>query len=224
MVSYKIVDVSIPLDAFTFPSNPKMDLKGPFSRVSGSNPEYVYDFNVCTQSGTHVQGPHYFIKDGKRISEFPLSSFEGDAYVYDFNKRNMDITLEELETALKHVNLKGKIFIIRTGFMEELIKDTSSLKKMKPGLSLEAAKYLCEVKEIKMIAIDSVGVESIHSKNYEVNLYLCQQEILILECLGNLHEINHKFVWLESYPLKIHGVEGTPCRAIVKEVLIDESN
>ena len=70
-----------------------------------------------------------------------------------------------------------------------------------------------------MIGIDSVGLESRVSENYDVNVYLCSQGIIILECLVNLHSIKKHEVFLEAYPLKIKGVEGTPCRAIVKEYI-----
>ena len=42
---------------------------------------------LCTQSGTHIQGPHYFLKDEKKINKFPISSFEGKAIVIDIEKR-----------------------------------------------------------------------------------------------------------------------------------------
>lgn len=217
MFEYNIIDISVWMDAFTFPGNPEWNVRGPVNRVEGKNPEYVYDFELCTQSGTHIQGPHYFIGDGKRINEFPLGGFEGLAYILDLDKRGCDTSREDLEELLGSIQLAGKILILRTGHMEELIRSKVLDPARRPGLSLDAAEYLCETKKIKMIAIDSVGVESRVSADYDVNVYLCSQGILILECLANLHAIKAKEVWLEAFPLKIAGVEGAPCRAIVKE-------
>jgi len=117
---YRIIDVSIWMDSFEFPGNPEWNLQGPFNRVPGKNPEYVYDFNLCTQTGTHIQGPHYFTKNGKKISEFPMDSFEGWAHVFDVNKPGTDITSGELKEQLHDVDLNDKILIIRSGHMEEL--------------------------------------------------------------------------------------------------------
>ena len=89
MADYRIIDLSIWMDSFIFPGNPAWKNSGPFNRVSGSNSEYVYDFELCSQSGTHIQGPHYFSANGKKINEFPLSSFEGMAYIIDINKRKV---------------------------------------------------------------------------------------------------------------------------------------
>ncbi len=217
MENYKIIDLSIWMDSFTFPGNPKWKINGPFNRVTGSNPEYVYDFELCTQSGTHIQGSHYFSEYGRKINDYPLSSFEGEAFIVDIDKRGTDITRSELENLLTNVELEGCILILRTGHMDELIKDNDINPLNRPGISLDAAKYLCEEKKIKMIAIDSIGLESRTSKNYEVNTYLCSKGILILECITNLNEIKSGNVFIEAFPLKINGVEGTSCRAIAKE-------
>lgn len=217
MSDYRIIDISIWMDAFVFPGNPEISICGPNNRVTGDNPEYVYDLELCSQSGTHIQGAHYFLENGSRINDYPLSHFEGPAYVLDCDKRGKDITEEELKEQLSTVDLKDKILILRTGHMDELLRDQMIIQKKRPGLSLGAARYLCEKKGIKMIAIDSLGVESRLSKNYDVNVYLCNRGILILECLANLNKIQAREVFLEAYPLKIKGVEGTPCRAIIKE-------
>lgn len=219
MGDYKIIDLSIWMDSFTFPGNPPWKINGPFNRVTGSNSEYVYDFELCTQSGTHIQGPHYFNEHGKKINDFPLNRFEGSAHIIDVEKRGDDVTRSDLEKLLANIELEGRILILRTGHMDELIREKKIDPLRRPGISLDAAKYLCDEKKINMIAIDSIGLESRTSKNYEVNTYLCSKGKLILECITNLHEIKSKNVFVEAFPLRIKGVEGTPCRAIAKEYI-----
>jgi len=213
MSDYKIIDISIWLDDFTFPGNPEVKVTGPANRVSGTNPEYVYDFEFCSQSGTHIQGAHYFDKEGQKIDQYSLEHFEAYAHIIDVSKRSEDITLDDLKKEIDNINLENMILLFRTGYMDDLINKIDDPKR--PGLSMAAAKYLCEVKKIKMIAIDALGVESVDSKNYEVNVYLTTQNILILECLTNLHLLSGR-PFIEAFPLKIQGVEGTPCRAIAK--------
>jgi len=216
---YKIIDVSMDMDAFTFKDDQAVKVQGPFNRVDGDNPEYVYDLTLCTQSGTHIQGAHYFRADGKRIDQYPLTAFEGEAILVDISKRGADITENEMARLVGHLDLSGKILILRTGHMEEVIQTGILESASRPGLSMEAAVYLAEVKRIKMIAIDSVGVESRVTRNYEVNHYLGGQDVLILEGLVNLQSVSKQEVFLEAFPLKIRGVEGTPCRAIIKEFI-----
>jgi kynurenine formamidase len=104
MSKYKIIDVSQFIDDFVFPDNPQLNLTGPHNRVGGDNREYVYDFCSCTQSGTHIQGPHYFLKNGLRIDEYPLHFFEGEALVVDLQKKGVDTTSEDLKELLTWMN------------------------------------------------------------------------------------------------------------------------
>jgi len=215
MSNYRIIDISQWMGDFDFPGNGAFRIMGPFNRVEGSNPEFVYDVEMCTQSGTHVQGPHYFLETGRRIDAFPLESFEGEAILVDMEKRGIDTTRDELFEKIAGENLAGKILVLRTGNMEEIVATGEIDPKKRPGLSLEAAEYLAE-QRVKMIAIDSVGLESRMTSNYEVNKYLCSRGVLILEGLINLSAIPGRRFFLEAFPLKIRNVEGTPCRAIAK--------
>ena len=92
----------------------------------------------------------------------------------------------------------------------------------RPGLSMDADEYLAEDCGVRMIAIDALGVESRATRNFEVNRYLCEKGVLLLEGLVNLEAVRARRFFLEAFPLKIRGVEGTPCRAIIKEPLQGE--
>lgn len=214
---YTLLDVSMAMDDFTFEGDQPFELTGPLNWITGSNPEFVYDFKACTQTGTHIQGPHYFLEHGKRIDAFPITAFEGWATVVEMKKRGTDTTVEEVRAQVGTLDIANEIVLLRSGHMEEVIQAGRLEPARRPGLSLAAARYLVEEKHVRMVAIDSVGVESRVSANYEVNVYLCQHEVLILEGLINLQQIAQRRVFLEAFPLKVHGVEGTPCRAIVKE-------
>lgn len=215
--NYRIIDVSMYLDGFTFADDQGVEVTGPFNRVPGETPEFVYDIKLCSQSATHMQGPHYFLEDGKPIDAFPIERFESKALVIDMPKRGEDMSRAELEELVGDADLESKAIIFRSGHMQELIDGKPLEAHTRPGLSMEGAKYLVEEKGVKMVAIDSVGVESRVSPNYEVNVYLCQNEIMILEGLVNLEEIKRDWVFIEAFPIKLAKVEGTPCRAIVKE-------
>lgn len=223
MSKCKIIDVSQVMDAFVFPKNPQLNLTGPHNRVGGKNREFVYDFRLCTQSGTHIQGPHYFLENGKRIDKYPLHFFEGEALVVDLPKRGVDTTSEDLEELLTWMRRDTEIIIFRTGNMEEIIADQEIDPSKRPGLSLDAVEYLVEkFPLVEMLAIDSIGFESRETQNHEVNVSLCTHGILLLEGLVNLSEISSRYVFLQAFPLKIRGVEGTPCRAVVKEIFTSD--
>lgn len=217
MAEYRLIDVSMGMEEFTFEGNIPFRADGPFNRLPGDNPEYVYDLTLSTQTGTHIQGPHYFLEEGRRIETFPLAFFEGRACVLDLTKRGEDTTAGELKELLGPEDMDCPLVLFRTGHMEEVIRSGVLDPSRRPGLSLEAARFLVEEWGVRLIAIDSVGVESRVTKNYEVNRYLCESGLLILEGLVNLASIRKRHVCLEAFPLKVRGVEGTPCRAVVKE-------
>jgi arylformamidase len=204
-------------DAFTFPGDRPVTVRGPLNFLGGDNPEYVYELDLASQAGTHVQGPHYFLEAGARVNDLPLERFEGPAHVVDIAKRGEDTTAADLREALDGVDARGGAVLLRSGHMDEVIASGRLEAGERPGLSMDAAVYLVEEQAIGMVAIDSVGVESRASENYEVNVYLCSRGVVILEGLVNLRAIRSRQVWLEAFPLKIRGVEGTPCRAIVRD-------
>lgn len=216
-VSSKLIDISMWIDEFVFPGDEPVHVEGPINVLTGRNPEFVYHLGVPTQAGTHVQGPHYFLRDGATIDAVPLERFEGRAHVLDITKRGEDTTDDHLRRLLRDRRLHGEIAMLRTGHMDELAAGAALDPARRPGLSLEAARYLVEEQGVSMIAIDSIGVESRTTLDYDVNVYLCRNEVLILEGLVNLRHITASRVWLEAFPLKIRGVEGTPCRAVARQ-------
>ncbi len=135
----KIIDISVDMDGFCFPNNPQLDLRGPFSRVQGRNREYVYDFTLCTQSGTHIQGPHYFREKGRRIDDFGLDQFLAEAYIIDCPKRGEDTTRDDLEALLDGIDLRDKALVLYTGHMKELLASGRLINEERPGLSMDAA-------------------------------------------------------------------------------------
>ena len=209
----KLIDISTWMEDFTFPGNPVVQKSGPHNRVSGSNPEFVYDVTLCTQSGTHVQGAHYFLKDGKKINEYPIDCFEGVGFLLDCTGIEGDVSIAFCREKLHHLPLEDAILLLRSDYFFKL---SQSIPVKRIGLSAEAARYLAEERKVKMIGIDAPGVESRFTENFEINVYLCQQNVLILEGLTNLDKIPSGNFLVSCFPLKIRGVEGTPCRAIVR--------
>lgn len=204
-------------DGFTFPGDAPVEVTGPYNFLSGSNPEYVNHLSMPTQAGTHVQGPRYFLAEGATIDTFDLSRFEGEAVLVDLVGRGVDTELDELRAGLAGRSLDDRILLLRTGHMDEVVDSQILSPGRRPGLSLEAAEWLATKSGVSMVAIDSVGLESRRTSDYDVNVLLCRAGVLILEGLVNLHQLGSGQLWLEAFPLKIRGVEGTPCRAVVKD-------
>ena len=213
----RLVDVSQCLEDFVFPGNPALSRNGPHNRVPGNNREFVYDLSFCTQSGTHIQGPHYFLEHGKTIDLFPIETFEGPCLIIDLEKREIDTTAEDLKALIHPEERILPILILRTGHMDEVLASGVLDPGKRPGLSPDAATFLAEETSFRLVGIDSVGLESRKSQNFEVNLFFCSKEILLLEGLVNLCTVRNRIAFLHAFPLKTRGVEGTPCRAVIRD-------
>ena len=212
-----LVDVSQWLEDFVFPGNPALSRSGPHNRVPGDNREFVYDLFLCTQSGTHIQGPHYFLEQGRTIDLFPLECFEGPCLIVDLEKRGIDTTAEDLQALIRPEERKMPILVLRTGHMDEVLATGTLDSSRRPGLSPDAAAFLADQTSFRLVGIDSIGLESRNSQNYEVNLYFCRKGMLLLEGLVNLSAVRSRNAYLHAFPLKTRGVEGTPCRAVIRD-------
>jgi kynurenine formamidase len=59
-------------------------------------------------------------------------------------------------------------------------------------------------------------LESPDARRFEVNRYLCEKGVLILEGLVKLAGLPKRGLRLYAFPLKIADVEGSPVRAVVR--------
>jgi kynurenine formamidase len=221
---YEIVDLSLPLNeaGIFFPGDRAPEVRGPFSFVPGEHREFVYEVEMSTQAGTHIQGQHYFIEEGKRIEEYPLARFEGPARVVDCRGLQR-IEADFLGRALPDLHLDAWMLLFFTGFTAELLARKSARGGLldlvdladKPGLTADGASFLLE-RGARFLGIDSVGFEPHPTQDHAINRLLCRHDVLLLENLTRLELVPETGAWLECFPLPLAGVEGTPCRAIAK--------
>ncbi len=215
--SSRLLDISMDTGAYTFPGNPPLEKSGPHNRVTGPVREYVYDLRLCTQSGTHIQSGHYFLEDGETMDQVALERCQGWCRLVPLTKKGEDTTREDLERLFEEHPLEETMILFATGQMEEIIATGKCLPESRRGLSPEAAAYLVEERHVTLLGIDSVGLESRRFNDFRVSRYLGARGVLLLECLVNLQQLPpFSRAYLEAFPLKIKGVEGTPCRAVLR--------
>ena len=213
----QIMDISMDTGAYTFPGNPPLERSGPHNRVSGPVREYVYDLRLCTQSGTHIQSGHYFLEDGETLDQVALERCQGWCRLIPLVKRGEDTTRKDLEALFRQHPLQERMILFVTGQMEDIIATGTCAPESRSGLSPEAAAYLVEERGVTLLGIDSLGLESRSFDDFRVTRYLGSRGVLLLECLVNLKQLPpFSRAYLEAFPLNIAGVEGTPCRAVLR--------
>jgi arylformamidase len=80
----KIFDISVPVspDLPVWPGDPRIVLE-PFRTMSSGNPSTVSKLACGVHSGTHVDAPAHFIKNGTTVENLSLKTLMGPAVVVD---------------------------------------------------------------------------------------------------------------------------------------------
>ncbi len=213
MSNEKLIDITMWVGDWTYPGDKPFSIKGPYSAL-GEDKEFCYNFCTNSVEGTHIQAPHYILKEGKGINEFSISYFRRKALVVDVDISMPYIDTQLIENEIKQIKDETAI-IFRTGIMDRLIKGEEVKDVL---LKPEDARKLKNT-GIKMIVIDTTCLDDPISNggNCPTTKFCCENDIVLVKQTCNLHEISKKIVVVEAYPLKIKRISGTPCRAVVIE-------
>lgn len=213
MKNQKIIDITMWMGDWTYPGDKPFSIQGPYSAI-GEEKEFCYEFSTNSVEGTHIQAPHYVLKNGKRINDFPISYFRRKAIIIDIQGNDKYISHKIVKNAIS-LKTDETAVILRTEVMDKLVAG----KEIKdPLLSIESAKFL-KNNGIKMIVTDTTCLDDPLSNDGEcpVTKFCCQNNIVLVKQVYNLKVITKRSVIVEAYPLKIKGISGTPCRAVVIE-------
>jgi arylformamidase len=173
-----------------------------------------------THTGTQVDAPLHFIKNGKSIEQIQISKLVGPVKIIDFSglAENTEISrkmLEETGTA------KKMIFKFGWG------KHWGSRKFYSgyPYFGKEAAEYLV-LKGVEMIGLDSPSPDDSRivlsgdllgtPADSPIHKILLSNEVIIVEYLANLENLRDYSNWnVAAMPIKVSGADGCPARVIL---------
>ncbi len=165
--------------------------------------------HIGTHSGTHVDAPCHFLRDGKTIDELDLSTVYGPAIVIDctmFADRIIEKALADSEIK------KGDIVLLKTTNSSSGPNDSFNIHFV--SLHISAAKYLVDV-GAKAIGFDYLSIEKPvddHVAHHE----LFDNNVTIIEGL-RLNDIKPGRYTFACFPLNLIGVEAAPARAVLIE-------
>jgi len=214
----KIIDLSMTIreGMITFPVHwhPSVEINqlGRFE-VEGRETRKV---TIGTHTGTHVDAPRHFIKQGNTIEHVDLDKFYGEARRVDFTelRDKTEITVEMLQSALGNQTPKRILF----QFDWDLKTDSLAYYSDHPFLSTEAAQYLVN-QGVVLVGFDSPmpdnPLNGRGSDNDSPNhTILLGAGVVILEYLCNLRDIDKDTFILSALPIKIENGDGAPVRAV----------
>jgi arylformamidase len=165
--------------------------------------------SFSAHTGTHIDAPLHFLKDGQDITGLPLNDLIGPVRVIHITDPQQ-ITFSEL----KEFNIDtGDRLLFRT-------RNSDTDWSMLPFnndyvyLSTNAAQYLLSL-GVKLIGVDYLSVAGMENST-EVHQLLLNEGIIIIEGL-NLREVVPGEYEMIALPLKIQGGDGAPARVVIKK-------
>jgi len=205
----KVIDISWPISKATTGYKDRAVVA--IDEIKNFNRDGVREtsLHISSHSGTHVDAPSHFLKEGKTIDEISPERTIGDCIVLDMTICAERITRDCLMVHDDKI-MQGGIVLLRTAN-----SDLPSTNKFHPHfiyLEVSGALYLIE-KKIKAVGIDYLGIE--HSQpGHPTHENLMNADITIIEGLrlGHVESGEYFFVCL---PLNVIGVEAAPARAVL---------
>ena len=209
----KVIDLTLTVSEKipTFPGSPKPHfIEWETIPKDGYNLELLF---LSTHTGTHIDAPFHFAKNGKKIHEIMPERLVNEAVLIRIGKNsNRSISKTDIQN-FEQKNGKienGSTVIFHTGWQKNLNKEFYFTEN--PGLSVSAAKYLVS-KKINMVGIDSPSIDLGTDSKFSVHHVLAKNNILIVENLANLNKIKSNNFHLITSPLKLKNATGSPIRA-----------
>jgi arylformamidase len=207
----KVIDISWPISKATTGYKDRSIVA--IDEIKNFNRDGVREtsLHLSSHSGTHIDAPSHFLREGKTIDEMPLERTVGDCVVLDMTTCAERITRDCLMEHDKEI-VEGGIVLLRT-----TNSDLAPTDKFSPHfiyLEVSGATYLIE-KKVKAVGIDYLGIE--HSQpGHPTHEVLMHGEVTIIEGL-RLGHVTPGSYFLVCLPLNVIGIEAAPARAILMD-------
>ena len=200
----KIVDLSYEIsnESPSYPSDPKIIIKK--EKNITNNRSELHSIKIATHSGTHLDAPSHIIKGGPDLSHFSLDSFIGR--VVKANKKNYK--------QLINCDFKFDAIIYDTNWYTKYSDPSIFFGKNRPEIPLDLIEIVHE-KNNKFFCCDLPSVDKSGDVNKQIHNLLLSKNIIIYECLTNLHLLPElKPFNFFGLPLSLGKLDGSPTRAI----------
>jgi len=172
-----------------------------------------------THSGTHIDAPRHFSKDGYTLDRIPLDVLIGEGVVLDLQKGDLgEITSDDFEKAKSKVDIKkGDTLIINTGWHHKW-KEPEFARKF-PGIVTSGAEWLVK-SGVKMVGVDWICIDHPSQTDMGDNSWASHRMVLtndipVIENIGGeVDKVTGRRVTIIALPVKVVGGDGFPIRVI----------
>lgn len=176
---------------------------------------------MSTHTGTHVDAPSHFKPGLASIDMISSDRLVCNAVMIRVEKSANQLIEEQ--DFVNHQIRVGDAVVIATGW--EKRSGSRNYMSENPGLSEQAARYLCR-KKVNAVAIDCPSIDTGADSKFTAHHILLSNKILVVENLCNLDRMTSRnrrssssssrsvtFTLIIS-PLKLGGATGSPARVL----------
>jgi len=208
----KIHDISVLLHNGipTWPGDPKFSMSLASSIAKG-NVVNLTRLDMGAHTGTHMDAPCHFLRDGSGIDELPLEVLIGPCRVFDLSDMTGHISPEVLKTC----DLNGVTRVLfKTRNSRHWANGDEEFDKEFVAITGDAAAQLVH-QGIQLVGVDYLSVEAFGSKQHPTHDTLLEARVVIIEGL-NLSEVTAGDYELIALPIKLKGSDGAPARVVLR--------
>lgn len=206
------IDLSIPVrnGMVHWPGDPEFHIERVKDFRAGDDLTLSH-IDLCVHTGTHMDAPLHFLRDGQTIDQLPLDATVGEARVVEIRDAE-SVKVRDLEEAQIR---PGERILFKTANSARRWR-SDEFQKDFVYISQEAARFLAEA-GVGSIGVDYLSVGGFSKDGPETHRALLGAGIWVIEGL-NLDPL-HEGVWdFVCLPLKLIGAEGAPARAIARSL------
>lgn len=216
MAKYKLLSHSIDVSTPMYGDIDHVKIRARKSIMSGA-PCNTFILEIQNHTGTHIDAPAHFYKNGKKISEYRIDQLMfRSPYILKCRKSEGQLVEKKDLRGLK----KCDILIIKTGFGRK--RGSKKYIFENPGISAEAALFIRQkYPMIKAVGIDCISISSYLKREEGRNAHRIFLKgsgfkggpVLLIEDMdlsGDLSGIKRVFV----APLMVRGIDSSPCAVI----------
>ena len=165
--------------------------------------------SMGSHTGTHMDAPLHFLRNGRSLDKMPLDATIGPARVIEIKDKEA-VKVVELE---KQRIKPGERILFKTINSKKSWK-SDSFDEDFVYISKEAAAFLAKAK-VMTVGIDYLSVGGFRKDGIETHHALLGAGIWIIEGL-NLSKITPGRYELNCLPLKVLNSDGAPARALLR--------
>lgn len=172
--------------------------------------------HLSSHTGTHIDAPKHFVEGARAVDEINPEILIGPAYVAEIPKENEEITAAILKkNIVPDLWNDAKRILFRTKNSHQRLLHQTKFTEDFVGLTPDSADFLIE-KGVKLIGVDYLSCENPKSSLWQVHKKLLGAGIVIVEGCDLSSVAIQGMYQLMVLPLKLKGLDGSPCRAILK--------